>query len=777
MDNIIELDSYRSGEPTYETVDAVTSSSKQWSAVNDSSSDGGSGLWNEEVRAWMDLNTLKGLFFSEGWVYILVDRGASKISAQQLRVMKSTIVDGEERSEAAQGHSVQKRLEKPNKTQTYYQWIYSVIADLRLTGNAIVYKSPATGELMHIPIEMVALDFNTDGSLKCYRIIQYSTNYEMPIAREIMRLDPKDVAHIRKPNPSSAMWGLSPYVPARKSILFDRYSLEFLNNFYIKGATPGLILTLDSEANEASALRLLRSMESAYTGRRNQRRNMVLPKGVTADTKTQTLADQQLEKYVDQNREVLINVSQVPKHELSLADSGSLGSEEYKTALRNFWSGPLKSEMSSIEESLTELMADDLGDQFYLEFDVSDVEFMQDDLNAKADLAIKMLNTHTLNEVRAKVFKDKPLEGGDVTPSKTPAPQGYPQYSLPSASQEKGDDIPTTTTEEIKVEEPEIDERRLMLDSNLKVLDTMKASNPAWWKQREAKLGQDETRRYALMHKKVLDLFAEQVVSAVRTLKANAGGSLKSLKAEQYPRSKIRRNIRDGLNNFEATWIEDTIKVLRSSLNIGYDTQLILPFNIPDRSAIESLRAMNEAKLNDMLEGRIGEVFSGINATTTDKIMRIIDEGVENGRTLNEISDNIVRDIANPQIANSRAQTITRTEILTATSLGQAAAMQDAATVIPDLKKMWINAGDDRVRGNPAGLYPKSTADHWHIGGEMVAHDKSFSNGLQFPRDPSGDGGEVINCRCTFIMVPGQDADALGIQRVQEEQQNPSPGG
>jgi SPP1 gp7 family putative phage head morphogenesis protein len=87
--------------------------------------------------------------------------------------------------------------------------------------------------------------------------------------------------------------------------------------------------------------------------------------------------------------------------------------------------------------------------------------------------------------------------------------------------------------------------------------------------------------------------------------------------------------------------------------------------------------------------------------------------------------------------------TIARTEVLTAVSLGQAAAMKDAAKVVPDLQKMWISANDDRVRDS-----------HEMLHGDIVPHGKEFDNGLQFPRDPSGPPEEVINCRCTWIMLP-----------------------
>ena len=108
---------------------------------------------------------------------------------------------------------------------------------------------------------------------------------------------------------------------------------------------------------------------------------------------------------------------------------------------------------------------------------------------------------------------------------------------------------------------------------------------------------------------------------------------------------------------------------------------------------------------------------------------------------------------------------IARTETLHAASVGQAAAMADAAKVVGKIYKMWVNAGDERVRGNPAGLYPESKYDHWELQtGKAIPYNKPFRNGLMYPRDPRGDAGDVIQCRCRLVAFAAEDAAAMGIE-------------
>ncbi len=46
------------------------------------------GLWNEEERALIDLQSLKNLFKDENWVYVVCDLVALKISSQPMEVCR-----------------------------------------------------------------------------------------------------------------------------------------------------------------------------------------------------------------------------------------------------------------------------------------------------------------------------------------------------------------------------------------------------------------------------------------------------------------------------------------------------------------------------------------------------------------------------------------------------------------------------------------------------------------------------------------------------------------
>ena len=729
-----------------------------------------------DSSGWSDLGAivnprlLKSIYQTEDWVFILVDRIASKLAQIPWQVHKETILDGEMVLEPALSHPVQKMLDDPNPLQSSYSFKYAAITDHSVTGNAIIFASPANRWLVQVPAELVDLQIDGNGNLSGYRLTGFDPQ-AFPSGSKLM-MAARDVIHVKRPNPSSVYWGLSPIIPGHNPTLFNKFSNEYLLNFYKRGAQPGLVAEMTEETNVENAKKILTTLESMYTGRTNQRRTMVLPKGVklTASNTAHTLADQQLIEYLRNNRETLINIFGVPKHELSIAEAGSLGSEEYKVALKNFWQGPLMSIGAMFESALTSRLSYLLGEGFVIRLNYTAVPILQEDVKERADTANSMLATMTYNEVRQKIWKLPPIEGGDILRDLRPpaAPQfpGFagsfgqpPQLSLPAKpaveiqTPEKQDvrDYELLAAE-TKREEPDIRQQ------NAEALGAwLKADDSKWIREARQRIDEETAKASQKLEKRWLKLLEDQVVAAVKVLKKHFGE-----KATIPDKRKLRRAIDEAMDQVEDEWKSGYETDLSAQIELGYDSVLDVPFNEPYKDGIDAIRARNKDKRRETLRERGIQSFDQISKTTTEKIMKSIEQGLEDNLSILDIAKNITEIGAN---AAGRAFTIARTESMIANSIGQAAATEDAAEVIPDLVKVWLNMGDEHVRGNPGGLYPDSEADHWDMQGETVAASENFSNGLSYPRDTKGPAGEVINCRCTLLTVSEQDLPKLGLKR------------
>lgn len=379
------------------------------------------GNWASETKALLDARTLKSLFFSEDWVYITVDAYAQPLSTVPMRVFsrETTENNTDAWKPVSERHKLNQILKKPNSYQDYTQFMYSIISEYILGGNAFFFFAPKTAQAIPIGFERVSYNFSNGEPIEYLVTTGVDETFT---ANEKKNYNLKEICHIKRPNPASVFYGLSPFVPGRKSLLFNRYSQDYLNSFYLKGATPQFILSLEREANEMSAQRLLKSMEQAYTGRRNQRRTMLLPKGVSATIADNKIADQELVDLINMNRETILNILHIPKHVVGLQAAGSLGSEESKMALRYFWESAVRPTGDAIASSMSKYFREQrlLGENEELRFDYSGVMALQENLEAKANLSIQMLQSHTLNEVRAALWQLPPVNGGDAIPGSKP---------------------------------------------------------------------------------------------------------------------------------------------------------------------------------------------------------------------------------------------------------------------------------------------------------------------------------------------------------------------
>lgn len=686
--------------------------------------------WRQEIRAILDGITLKSLFFSEDWVYIICDLTANKISTQPLGVMRRAVEQDTEVFSPVASHELNGVFQSPNPWQSYAEWMYNYVIELILMGNGVQWWADANRHLTTMPTELIDLQLDDKCRVQSYRLMSNGDESGHCTALEFK---PEEVIHTRRPNPSSLLWGLSPFVPGRKAVLFNRYSTDYLNQFYVRQATPGLALVMQKQVNEDVALRQLQTFESAYTGRRNARRTLVVPKGVDVKTLTHTLADQKIVDMIDKNRETIINLLKVPKHELGIQKVGSLGSEEARLALRNFWEATLLPTMGLIEGSLTKffrakgLLAEDL----VVKFDVANVEALQEDKLTKAKLAKELLESGwTVNEVRAKVYA---MGASDDPDAALP-------YNLVRLAKNTQGLVPVAETEEPdRQDEVEVTQEQLSLHDK-KIIS---------WRDTVLKqLEQEVVRDLPKMVAETLDVYAEladatilEVIAQFDKLKGVGNYSTK-MTSDEKERLKIQIRIR--LGDSKQRWVKNNTDRLQETVELGYDLQVEGIFDPRNEEALREIGEQGVAQRRSILERRMIRSFDQLTDSATEEVMKEIETGIDLGEDLGEITNRILN-FYGPNKARFRAERVARTEVLTAVSVGQWEATKDAKQLFgPGVKKRWLTAGDGRVRDS-----------HRPMHNETVGIDEKFSNDLDYPRDAtSRDAGEIINCRCTMVIIP-----------------------
>jgi uncharacterized protein with gpF-like domain len=136
-------------------------------------------------------------------------------------------------------------------------------------------------------------------------------------------------------------------------------------------------------------------------------------------------------------------------------------------------------------------------------------------------------------------------------------------------------------------------------------------------------------------------------------------------------------------------------------------------------------------------------------------VQNLVDRSVTDGWSIERLAaaiEELFDFTATPRWEN-RATVVARTEAIGALNGGRNDGFAQVASQLGGpFEKMWIATADTRTRET-----------HRKAEGQRVAIGAAFAVGeamLAYPGDPAGPPGEVIQCRCTTVLVrPGQTLD------------------
>ena len=198
------------------------------------------------------------------------------------------------------------------------------------------------------------------------------------------------------------------------------------------------------------------------------------------------------------------------------------------------------------------------------------------------------------------------------------------------------------------------------------------------------------------------------------------------------------------LNIFSASY-RSSLSDIDRQLGFGarwdmYDRNQLKAILHGDSTPFEKLgaREVYERKQREYIRerayGRLGN-----NKIIVQRLQNELTQAVVLGEGIPKIATRIK---AVTQMSRRQAVTVARTETLRVANQGRMLGFWQASDMGIEMQKRWIATHDSRTR-----------PDHAHMDGETVGMGEAFSNGLDYPLDPSGPPEQVINCRCTTVAV------------------------
>lgn len=242
------------------------------------------------------------------------------------------------------------------------------------------------------------------------------------------------------------------------------------------------------------------------------------------------------------------------------------------------------------------------------------------------------------------------------------------------------------------------------------------------------------------------ELFTKQAKSTVSRLQGNRGRQMvrDTVQPVEHPEEQPLPPV-DAAKIFDvAFWTDQTAGRVG---NVFQSIQALIPGHV---GAMINLPADTDdsgavASVDRLLRGRANQLAGQVTDQTYKEIIGALTEGVNAGDGISALTSRVQKVFDNAD--RVRAQTIARTEVQGAVNgaqLAYGAALPNAT----ELEKEWLATPDDRTRES-----------HKAANGQRVPLGQPFDLGpehakLMYSGDPQGPPEEVINCRCTQLIVP-----------------------
>ena len=514
---------------------------------------------------------------------------------------------------------------------------------------------------------------------------------------QVVEYSPDEIVVFYNFNPYTRLTRLSNLEILKQSINLSYNADAVAEKFFEKGAVLQGFLRSDQPLREQDIKLLQKIWAARYGGSENAWNIPILGKGLDFVKTALTPGDYEalnLEK-VTKNR--ISTVEGVPS--VLLNDTENLNYATAETQKKMFWENTLIPLLSKIEERITYFVLPKWGTGLVAQFDYSGVKALREDYSKKVEDAVKLYQMGVpLNVINEKLNLGLPELpwGNDWW-----GPLNITQIGTGYEPDNGGKKLNVLLEKAVAAAKKKDAEKRAQIWKNFVAKTTPE----------ENKLAKEIMKYWKKQEKFVLDYIHQQ-------------------KSFKFPKS----------------WNDVLAKLLKTYL-IAFMQQA------GDAQAAEFGISfdLQKPEIQRWLAAKVMTSAVEINTTTKKDVLKQLKEAVENGESIQDM-DKRIKGLFE-ETYKHRAQTVARTEVISANNKAGLEAARQANMG----HKVWITSLDERTRTFENG----ADFDHAKMDGVTVGIDEKFAvpsvfgdEYLDFPGDPSGSPGDIINCRCTMTYAP-----------------------
>lgn len=246
-----------------------------------------------------------------------------------------------------------------------------------------------------------------------------------------------------------------------------------------------------------------------------------------------------------------------------------------------------------------------------------------------------------------------------------------------------------------------------------------------------------QARRQAAIQRDTAAEIKRLLREAEATIKARLAAQLSEF--DQWRLPELRRSIENALAEFEdgatGAFTSGTGKAWQAGIDL-VDAP-VAAGGVEIRALLTSVDTRQLEAMRTFLTGRVRDISLKAANAINGQLGLVVAGAQDAGRATTAVTK-ILR-----QNSRKRAITIVRTEVGRAYAVAAQERKDQAARVLPGLKKEWRRSG--KVFSRP---------DHDAADGQVVAVGESFivaGEELMHPRDPAGSPSNTINCGCQSL--------------------------
>jgi HK97 family phage portal protein len=731
-------------------------------------------------------------------VYACVNAIATAIASVDFQITKKGI-------KQETSHDVHQLMMKPNPYQVWYELQEMQTAYEELCGNSFLEKvRDNTGKLVAFfplrPDKMRIIPhpkMKVAGYIYCPR-----PGIEILYGRD-------EIVHNKYFSSTDEYWGVSPAYAAQNSVILDIYSTAYNKKFFQKGAVPEGVLETAGSISDSTFQRLRQEWSKRHQGVENAFELAILEEGLQYKPISINHRDAQMVELKTMSAEEILAAYKVPPGVVGfLRERGNAGT--LREQKKMFWMDNILPKLKRKQQMYNAEIIPQ-GQDLELRFITENIASLIEDIQISTSVAMQLV-THgimTINEVRAKLFNLEEADWG-----KTPwIPVGLAQYDsgvhpgMPNAphitgqiDEEQGGrvtapdpqnpakpqpgaggagapgSVPQGATSGAQARNQATPMGGSMPSMNKKYpgvdFEKLTRPDPDWtdrqqvedwrkWKIWKGLVTPDYKDLYAFFK----DYFAKQFTRVTKGIRPKYMMAVAKKK-------KIHKSLAQKIA--EEAWT-DPYAMVKAMYDDEIESML---FNIEEEAGDLSVNILPKAgkimkkagnstlgtigvdedftlandRVAAFLKKNAGEQMDGITTKTRQLMGRELSKAVENGEDFDEMMQRL-QNVFKGDLAEWRARTIARTEVVTLTQFAALEAARQSGVVE---KKRWVSELLDTTRDDPQG------EDHRAMHDQTIALDDVFNvparkgvvDLMDGPGDANGSPENIVNCLC-ILDFPG----------------------